>query len=187
MLLGHPELKVVTPCLRAAGNIVTGHDVQTQAIIDAGVLPMLMQLLSHPKSNLKKVSIPERILFFIFYDLFIMLLLKNILVFQEAAWAVSNITAGTQQQIQCVIDAGLLKPLVSILQCDDFKSQKEAVWAITNLTSGGSEEQIITLLQAGIMKPICDLLIVKDTKVVLIILDAVRNMLQVSSRRIFYL
>lgn len=41
-----------------------------------------------------------------------------------------------------VIDAGLLPPLISILQVAEFRTRKEAAWAITNATSGGSAEQI---------------------------------------------
>ena len=64
---------------------------------------------------------------------------------QEAAWTVSNITAGNQNQIQMVIDAGVLQPLIDILVKGDFKAQKEAAWAVTNLTSGGSVQQIVHL------------------------------------------
>ncbi|XP_006822540.2 importin subunit alpha-1-like, partial [Saccoglossus kowalevskii] len=59
----------------------------------------------------------------------------------------------------------------------DFKSQKEAVWAITNYTSGGTVEQIIMIVQAGVLKPLCDLMVVKEAKVVLVILDAIGNLL----------
>ena len=47
----------------------------------------------------------------------------------------------------------------------DFKSQKEAAWAVTNLTSGGSVEQIIVLCQFGVIRPLCDLLAARDEKV----------------------
>ena len=33
------------PSVRALGNFVTGEDTETQAIIDAGVLPLLLGLL----------------------------------------------------------------------------------------------------------------------------------------------
>lgn len=41
-----------------------------------------------------------------------------------------------------VMDANLLPPLISILQVAEFRTRKEAAWAITNATSGGSAEQI---------------------------------------------
>lgn len=34
---------------------------------------------------------------------------------KEAAWTVSNVTAGNPDQIQMVIDAGLISPLVEVL------------------------------------------------------------------------
>ena len=60
---------------------------QTQVIINCGALPCLLNLLqtSHKKS-IKK----------------------------EACWTISNITAGTKDQIQAVIDNHILPPLVQV-------------------------------------------------------------------------
>ena len=87
-LLASPELSVLTPALRAVGNIVTGNDVQTDAIINACGIKYLCALLQHSRSNIVK----------------------------EAAWTISNITAGNPVQIQHVIDAGVLPPLLHVLQ-----------------------------------------------------------------------
>jgi importin subunit alpha-6/7 len=44
--------------------------------------------------------------------------------------------------MQAVIEAGLIAPLVDLLQNAEFDIQKEAAWALSNATSGGTHEQI---------------------------------------------
>ena len=56
----------------------------------------------------------------------------------------------------------------------------EAVWAIVNLTAGGLVPQILYALEIGVLKPLCDLLVVNDTKTILVILDAISNMSNIS-------
>ena len=54
-LLMHASTSVQTPALRSAvGNIVTGDDVQTQVVINAGALPALLHLLSSAKDGIRK-------------------------------------------------------------------------------------------------------------------------------------
>lgn len=44
--------------------------------------------------------------------------------------------------LQAVIDANIFPVLMEILGSAEFKTRKEAAWAITNATSGGTAEQI---------------------------------------------
>ena len=41
-----------------------------------------------------------------------------------------------------MIESGIISPLVYLLQNAEFDIKKEAAWAISNATSGGSPDQI---------------------------------------------
>lgn len=45
-------------------------------------------------------------------------------------------------RFQAVIDSGIIAPLVYLMQNAEFDIKKEAAWAISNATSGGSYEHI---------------------------------------------
>uniref|UniRef100_A0A1J3HH52 Importin subunit alpha n=1 Tax=Noccaea caerulescens TaxID=107243 RepID=A0A1J3HH52_NOCCA len=151
-LLLHPAPSVLIPALRCVGNIVTGDDQQTQWVISSGALPCLANLLTQNyKKSIKK----------------------------EACWTISNITAGNKEQIQTVVEADLIAPLVTLLQNAEFDVKKEAAWAISNATSGGSHDQIKYLVEQGCIKPLCDLLVCPDPRIITVCLEGLENILKV--------
>lgn len=143
-----------------------------QAVVEAGVVPRLVQLLAHGDQS---VVIPavrtvgnlvtgDDVQTQVVVDAGVLPALGNLLahrersVRKEVCWTVSNITAGTRQQIQAVMDAGLFPRLVRLLGDPEPEVQKEAIWAIANAASGGTNGQIAHLVHQGVIPRLCDLL-----------------------------
>eukprot|EP01127_Copromyxa_protea_P023002 TRINITY_DN84_c0_g1_i1.p1 TRINITY_DN84_c0_g1~~TRINITY_DN84_c0_g1_i1.p1 ORF type:complete len:318 (-),score=38.94 TRINITY_DN84_c0_g1_i1:26-979(-) len=145
---------IQTPALRTVGNIVTGDDSQTQLMIEAKVLPPLLKLLKSNKKGIRK----------------------------EACWTISNITAGNKDQISACISAGIMPHLIELLKTSDFDVMKEAAWAISNATSGGNAEQIRYLVNLQVIEPMCGLLSCNDTRIVLVALEGLENILKVGEK-----
>ena len=61
----------------------------------------------------------------------------------------------------------------------EWDVKKEAAWAISNATSGGSPDQIEYLVARGCVPPLCDLLTVQDNKIVTVALEGLANILKV--------
>ena len=104
-----------------------------------------------------------------------------------------------------MIAAGIIGPLVHLLQTAEFEIKKEAAWAISNATSGGTHEQIkydtcvspvkvfqsylLTqffllyciryLVSQGCIKPLCDLLLCPDPRIITVCLEGLENILKV--------
>ena len=102
---------------------------------------------------------------------------------KEAAWTVSNITAGNPEQIQYVIDANIFDSIRRVLEEGEFRSQKEAAWVVTNTTTSGTQQQITYLMeQVGILKPFCNLLGSKDARTILVVLTGIKNLFQLADK-----
>jgi len=147
--------KLIAPALRILGNFASGSEVQTQAVIDAGVLDVAPQVLDSPKKNIQK----------------------------EMCWLLSNITAGTQKQIGSVLRVPkLVEKMVQLSIQTGWETRKEAVWAVSNACTGGSDSQVIFMVGQNAIEAMVSILDVAESRIVVVGLEAIINILTVSER-----
>ncbi|CUG90062.1 importin alpha homolog, putative, partial [Bodo saltans] len=96
--------------LRILGNVVTGDDHQTEAALKLGFLDVVEQLArKHAATKFRK----------------------------ELCWSLSNVTAGTNEQIQLVIARPRIVAFVlASLQTTEVAVAKEAAWVVANACQG---------------------------------------------------
>merc|ERR1719171_1035580 len=170
----HTSSLVQTPALRAVGNIVTGDDEQTQVVLAHGVCKPLLQLLSHQKKGIKKEAcwaisnitagnqdqIQEVINNGLIPPVIGLLQTGDFDIKKEAAWVISNATAGQNpQQIEYLVEAGCIKPLVDLLSINDVKVISVALEALDNILGCGKKRQA----EAGLAEnPVVNLIELAD-------------------------
>lgn len=154
-LLQHRSWRVTKPALRTIGNIVCAEDEvdYTQYVIEAGAVPFLRGLIAHSNREIQK----------------------------EACWTLSNIAAGTCEQIQTVLDSGAIPLLVQLAMqppaVTDAEVRSEACWVVLNATSCGSDAQIEYLVKEGCVTVLGDLL--GESNMVMMALEGLERILQV--------
>ena len=138
------------PALRCVGNLIGGSDTQTQAAIDAGALGSLTPLLNHAKRNVRK----------------------------EAVWAVSNVAAGTPTQIATLLATPhLMQAVVAQLRTGEWHVRREAAWVVANVATTGNLAQVSALMALDVSGPLVDTLSSGDTRMILVLLDALGSLL----------
>jgi hypothetical protein len=163
-LLVHPSWRVTKPALRTIGNIVCAEcsdDSQgtttdyTEVILECNAVPRLKELVTHSNREIQK----------------------------EACWTLSNIAAGTVDQIQAVIDSGSIPPLVTLVKDKrtDQEVRSEACWVVLNATSCGSDSQIEVLVDEGCVSVLGVLL--SEATMVMMALEGLERVLQVEETR----
>ena len=169
-LLHHQNWRVTKPALRTIGNIVCAEYDEdaasaiddkpmltdfTEVILECNAVPRLKALINHCNREIQK----------------------------EACWTLSNIAAGTVDQIQAVIDSGAILPLVSLVndETTDQEVRSEACWVVLNATSCGSDAQIGVLVTEGCVSVLG--LLLEETNMVTMALEGLERVLQVEELR----
>jgi importin subunit alpha-6/7 len=138
-----------TAALRVVGNILTGDENQTQAVLDLGILPIFSLLLESPKNSVKK----------------------------ETCWALSNITAGTTSQLQMVIDAEIFPKIFELGMSSNNEISKECLWCIANSTQQKNLAQVGYLRGQGLLLYLAWCLQSVETQTLYVVLSAIDNLL----------
>jgi len=153
--LAREETSIVTPALRILGNFVSGNDRQTQAVIDANIMDYIVNLLASPKKNIRK----------------------------ETCWLISNIAAGTVDQISYLMKKPqIISLIVDAITNDEWEVRKEASWVLSNIATGGRDDHVQGLIELKSIDALCSILSVSDSKVILNVLDALQKMLEVGEK-----
>ncbi|MGH0161304.1 UNVERIFIED_CONTAM: hypothetical protein FKN15_049084 [Acipenser sinensis] len=186
--------EILVDTVWALSYLTDAGNEQIQMVIDSGIVPHLVPLLSHQEVKVQTAALravgnivtgtDEQTQVVLNCDALshfpALLTHPKEKINKEAVWFLSNITAGNQQQVQAVIDANLVPMIIHLLDKGDFGTQKEAAWAISNLTISGRKDQVAYLIQQNVIPPFCNLLIVKDAQVVQVVLDGLSNILKMA-------
>jgi len=157
-LVGHRSWHVQHPAVRAIGSLLTGTDEQTQTMLDLGVLPQLNGILTASQSS------PA--------------------LRRETCWTISNVTGGSAEQIDAVMMANMFPPLINILRNDQAATAKEALWALSNALSGGSDNVILFLVQQGVLWPLLRFLKMGSApKIMIMSLESMERILECGQRQ----
>jgi len=196
-LLHSSEEEILREACWAISYLSDGEIEGIQAVIEAGLVPRLINLM---KSNKNKIVIPslrtvgnivagteEQTQIALNMDCLnavfhIMEKSKDKNTMKECCWLISNITAGIPSQIQKVLDSPIIFILFRWMNEGSSVVRKEIAWIITNAISGGTKDQVKYLVDAGFLRLLVDLLISQDCEIIVTCLEALNNILKVGDK-----
>jgi hypothetical protein len=151
--MGHTNISVQSPALRALGNLVTAENpALVDAVLEHPFLEALVTMLACERQTLRR----------------------------EACWTLSNIGAGTEEHLDAMFNTDdLIAGLLHVLSEDSFAVRREAMWVVSNVACTGKPRHVAHLIMNGGVDAVCKHLTVQDNKIVYVALEAVYNFLRV--------
>ncbi|KAF8286195.1 putative importin alpha [Trypanosoma cruzi] len=191
-LLYHPDKEVVIDAAWAISYISDGSWDRVQAVVDAGVVPRMVEFLSSPVIPLQTSAIRtvgniasgnnEQTQTIINCGL--LSVIGNLLthckrdIRKEACWTISNIAAGTLPQIEALIAANVFPLVIKCLEGSDLDIKKEAIWSVANVVLCGVVSHLRYLLDCNVVPALCEALLLHETKILTISLESLMGFLQ---------
>jgi len=156
--LDNPFLSVLIPSIRTIGNICSGNEAETNAVLfNSDFLPNLLQLMNHEKKAVKR----------------------------EACWTLSNITAGNSLQITAVVKyPGMIEKLVELCSSDVVEVSREAAWVLSNATNHSTLELKSFLHEKRTLECFVYLLESPDMRIKRVVLEGILNFLTAGDKEI---
>jgi hypothetical protein len=143
------------PCLSICANVISGDDIHTEAVIQAGFMPLMIKLLGDVKVAVRK----------------------------DAMWALSNIASCSSREIQLMFDHELMAPAILMSRSPSvhYAVREHATWTICNAIQCATRPQIQQMVNFGIIAALCEQLKHPDPGILEIVLAAIEVLLSGSN------
>lgn len=141
------NFKILLPVIKVLGNIASGTDKQTKALIDAGYLEKVLNLLDHPNIEIK------REVYYIFGSMF----------------------ATSTEIIETILKSPCMDSIVQNMSCSNFTIRKQALICICNATFMKSHHIIMKLFNFNILPGLIKGLDETDSNLLLNLVSAIKN------------
>ena len=150
--IGSKFPQVQAPALRAIGNILTGNDDQTQALLNLGLIDHLNNILHSQNREIRK----------------------------EVLWCLSNVAAGSVDQVCLLSEHPCMPSVVSSLSDPDYEIKREALWTIANICHIRKKSLLETLLSLRVVEALVLILDQTDLALLLVALEAITRVFRMS-------
>ncbi|KAJ5071779.1 importin alpha [Anaeramoeba ignava] len=170
-LLDSHDLNVKEQAVWALGNIAGDSPILRDRVLESGILKPLVEVLkTTPKISVQRNAMwalsnccrgkpqPQVSQFFPVFQIlleFLHSLDKEILV--DCAWALSYLSDGPNDSIQNLIEAGIVKKVVELLDCPFFEVKVPVLRTVGNIVTG-NDEQTQVVISFGALPKFHDLL-----------------------------
>ncbi|CAD2213705.1 Armadillo/beta-catenin-like repeat/HEAT-like repeat/HEAT repeat/Atypical Arm repeat, putative [Angomonas deanei] len=192
-LVYHTDTSVISDSAWSISYIGDGPAERVQAVINAGVMPRMVELLASPAHEIRMPAIRavgncaagEEAQTQLVVNLGVLPHLGNLMadskrtVRKEVCWTISNIIAGTAEQTEAAVNSGVMVPVVQqALSAPELDVRREACFCVSNLLATRIPSYMEYLLNMSLLPPLANCLRVGDTKILVVALECVEYCLE---------